>query len=175
MTKNADNEKYKYSGYELGFNRYRFYSHPSGGTGRNVIIFGVDMSSSTTIDNRKKDILILGMGPTQGLEHTLSAEKMYSINFTEHNKKFCLSLHYNGASSYLFVNSTEIHKYKAKHSEVIATPLCFGKISKEWSVDNMKKTGLNGFVYDFSVDYDASDVDDILDIQNYLMKKNGLV
>ena len=100
---------------------------------------------------------------------------MYSINFTEHNKKFCLSLHYNGASSYLFVNSTEIHKYKAKHSEVIATPLCFGKISKEWSVDNMKKTGLNGFVYDFSVDYDASDVDDILDIQNYLMKKNGLV
>ena len=70
MTKNADNEKYKYSGYELGFNRYGFYSHPSGGTGRNVIIFGVDMSSSTTIDNRKKDILILGMGPTQGLEHT---------------------------------------------------------------------------------------------------------
>ena len=115
------------------------------------------------------------MRTTQGLEHTLSAEKMYSINFTEHNKKFCLSLHYNGASSHLFVNSTEIHKYKAKDSETIATPLCLGKISKEWSVDNMKKTGLNGFVYYFSVDYDASDVDDILDIQNYLMKKNNVV
>ena len=66
------------------------------------MIFGVDMSSSTKIDNRKKDIL--GKGPTLGLEHTLSAEKMYSVKFTEHNKKFCLSLHYNGANSYLFVN-----------------------------------------------------------------------
>ena len=85
-----------------------FFSHPSGGTGRNVIIFGVDMSSSTKIDNRKKDILILGKGPTQGLELTLSAEKMYSINFTK-NKKFCLSLLYNGANSYLFVNGREIY------------------------------------------------------------------
>ena len=62
------------------------------------------MSSSINIDNRKKDILILGRGPTQELEHTLSAEKMYSLNFTKHNKKFCLSLHYNGTNSYLFVN-----------------------------------------------------------------------
>ena len=61
--------------------------------GRNVIPFGVDMSSATKIDNRKKDILILGKGPTQGLEDTLSAEKMYSINFTKANTKFCLSLH----------------------------------------------------------------------------------
>ena len=58
------------------------------------------MSSSTKIDNREKYIFILGKGPQQGLEHTLSAEKMYSINFTENNKKFCLSLHYNGANSY---------------------------------------------------------------------------
>ena len=69
------------------------------------------MSSSTKIDNRKKDILILGKGPTQGLEHTLSAEKMYSINFTEKNKKFCLSLHYNKENSYLFANDTEIIKF----------------------------------------------------------------
>ena len=66
-----------------------FFSHPSGGTGRNVIIFGVDMSSSTKIDNRKKNILILGKGPTQGLEHTLSPEKMYSINFSKESTKFC--------------------------------------------------------------------------------------
>ena len=85
-----------------------FFSHPSGGDCKNVIIFGVDMSSSTKADNRKRDILILSKGPTQGLEHTLSAEKMYTINFIEKNTKFCLSLHYNGADSYLFVNSTEI-------------------------------------------------------------------
>ena len=72
------------------------------------------MSSSTKIDNRKKDILILGKGPTKGLEHTLSAEKMYSINFTKKKQQLCLSLHYNGADSYLFVNGTEIIKSKAK-------------------------------------------------------------
>ena len=77
------------------------------------------MSSLTKIDNRKNDIVILGKGPTQGLEHTLSAEKMYSINFTEKNKKFCLSLHYNKENSYLFVNGTEIYKFKAKDFEIL--------------------------------------------------------
>ena len=128
------------------------------------------MSSSDHIDNKEKDILVLGKGPTQGLEHTLTAEKMYSINFTE-KKKFCLSMHYNGANSYLFINGTEIYKFKAKDSEIAASPLCLGNISKDWLVDNMKRTGLNGYVYDFSVDYDAADVDDIKDIHKYLMKK----
>ena len=128
--KNVDIDKYKYSGYGIGFDRHRFYSHPSSGTGRNVIIFGVDMSSSTKTDNRKKDILILGKGPIQGLEHTMSAEKKYSINFTGNNKKFCLSLHYHGENSYLLVNSTETHKFKENDSEIVATPLCPGKISK---------------------------------------------
>ena len=99
---------------------------------------------------------------------------MNSINFTENNKKFCLSLHYNGANSYLFVNSTKIHKFKAKDSETVTYPLCLGNISKDFSVDNMKKTELNEYVYDFSVDYDAIAVDDILDIYKYLMKKNGM-
>ena len=103
LTKNADIDKYKYSGYGIGFDRHGFFSHPSGGTGRNVIIFGVDLSSSTKIGNRKKDELIIGKGPTQGLEHTLSAEKVHSINFTENNKKVCLSLHYNGANIYLLM------------------------------------------------------------------------
>ena len=80
----------------------------------------------------KKDILILGEGPTQGLyDTTLTVEKKYSISFTEHNKKFCLSLHYNGANSYLFVNGVEIHKFKAKDSETNAIPLCLGSILKE--------------------------------------------
>ena len=87
LTKNADINKYKHSGCGIGFDRHGFYPHPSGGTGRNLTIFRIDMSSSTKIDNRKKDILIFGKGPTQGLEYTLSAEKMYSVNFTEHNKK----------------------------------------------------------------------------------------
>ena len=89
------------------------------------------MSSSTKINNRRKDILILRKYPTQGLEHTLSAEKMYSTIFTENNKTFCSSLHCNGASSYLFVSGTEIYKFKAKNSEVVATPLFQGNISKD--------------------------------------------
>ena len=175
LTKNADIDRHRYSGYGIGFVRHGSFSFPSNGLGRNVITFGVDMSSSTKIDNRKKDILILGKGPTQGLEHTLSAKKMYSINFTVTGKKFCLSLHYNGANSYLFVNGTEIIKFKAKDCEIVATPLCLGNISKDWSVDNMKNTGLNEYVYDFSVDYDAIVFDDISDIHNYFMKKNDVV
>ena len=86
-----------------------------------------------------------------------------------------MSLHYNGANSYLFVNGIEIHKFKAKDSEIAASPLCRGNISKDFSVDNMKKTGLNGYVYDFIVDYDAIAIDGISDIHKYLMKKNDIV
>ena len=134
------------------------------------------MSSSVHVDNKGKDILILGKGPTQGLgEHSLTAEKTYSVNFTDHIEKYCLSLHYNGAKSYLFVNGTKIIKFKTKDSKIVATPLCLGNISKDWSVDNMNDTGLNGYVYDFSVDYDATAVDDILDIIKYLMKNNNMI
>ena len=127
------------------------------------------MSSFSFIDNKKKDILILGKGPTQGLEHTLAAEKMYSINFTKHFTKLCLSLHYNGGNSYLFVNGTKIINFKAKDSEINPYEFCLGNISKDSSIDNMKKTSLKGCVYDFSVDYDATDVDDIKPIHKYLM------
>ena len=88
LTKDADIDKHRCYNYGIWFDRKGFFSHPFGGTGRNVIIFGVYMSSSTKIDNRKKDVLILGEGPPQGVEHTLSEEKMYSINFTEKNKNF---------------------------------------------------------------------------------------
>ena len=83
-------------------------------------------------------------------------------------------LAYNGANSYLFVNSTEIIKFKAKYSNIIATPLCLRNISKDSSVENMIDTGLNRYVYDFSVDYDTIAVDDIKDIHKYLMKKNNI-
>ena len=171
LTKNSDIEKYGYSGYGIGFDRRSSFSFPIGGYGQNILIFGVYMSSSPHIDNKKKDILVLGKGPTQGLEHTLTAEKMYSINFTVTKKNFFLRLHYNGANSYLFVNGTEIIKFKAKDSEIVATPLSLGNVSKDWSIDNMKRTGFTGHVYDFSVDYEATDADDIKDIHKYLMKK----
>ena len=89
--------------------------------------------------------------------------------------KFYLSLHYNGANSHLFVNGTEIIKFKEKDSEILATPVCLGNNSKGWSVDNMKTTGFNGYAYDFSVDYDAIAVDDVLGIYKYLIKKNNMI
>ena len=104
---------------------------------------------------------------------------MYPINFTVTKKKFCLSLHYNGANSYLFVNGTEIYKFKAKDSEIVASPLCLGNISKDWSADNMKKTGLNGYVYEFNVDYrDVNKLDitkNMPIIHRYFILKYGIV
>ena len=89
-------------------------------------------------------------------------------------KKFCLSLHYNGANSYLFVNGIEIYKLKAKESKIVATSLCLGNISKDWSLYNMKKNWFTGYTCDFSVDYDAIAVDDIKNIHKCLMKKNNI-
>ena len=84
-------------------------------------------SSSAHIDKKKKYILVVRKGPTQGLEHTLTSEKMYLISFMVTKKKFCLSLHYNEADNYLFVNGKEIAKFKA----IVVTPLCLGNISKD--------------------------------------------
>ena len=133
------------------------------------------MSSSAHIDKKKKDILVLRKGPTSGLEDTLTAEKMYSINFTVTNKKFCLSLHYNGVNSYLFFIGTEIYKFKAKDSEILVGPIFLVNISKNWSIDNMKRTGFTGYVYDFSISYDPIIVDDIKNIQKYLIRKNNII
>ena len=83
-------------------------------------------------------------------------------------------MHYNGANSHLFVNGTDIYKFKTKDSEIFVRPICLGNISKDWSVDNMKRTGFTGYVYDFSVDYDPIEVDDIKDIHKYLVRKNNI-
>ena len=92
-------------------------------------------------------------------------------------KKFCISLHYNRANSYLLINGAEIYKLKAKDSEIVVALSCLRSSSNDWSVDNMKKkkTGFNGYVYNFSDDYDAAAADDILDIHKYLMNKNNIV
>ena len=170
LTKNVNIDKNGYSGYGIGLDRWSSYSFPRGGFCQNVLIFGVNMSFSTHIDNNKKDILVLGKRLTQGLENTLTAEKCIQLIWQKKNK-FCLSLHYNGADSYLLVNGTEIYKFKAKDSEIVASLLCTGNISKDWLIDNLKRTGFNGYVYDFMFNYNATDVDDIKDIHKYLMKK----
>ena len=104
LAKNADNDKYKYSGYGIGFDWKGTFSFPGGGFGCNVTIFRVDMSSSVNVDNKKKYILILIEVPSQRLDdRTLTTEKKYLINFTVTRNKFCLSLHYNGANSYLLM------------------------------------------------------------------------
>ena len=104
LIKISDIDKYEYAGYGIGF----VTSHPSGGTGVNLLVFGADMSSSVHANNKTKVILIHGEGFTQGLEHaTLYAEKVYPINFTAAKKILCLSLHFNGDNSYLFANGTD--------------------------------------------------------------------
>ena len=143
LTKNVDIDQHKYVGYGIGFDRQGGFLFVSNGFGRNVIILGADLTNSSHANNRENNILVLSKDFTQGISGTtIHAEKLYLINFAENNKKFCLSLHYNGGNSYFFVNDTKIYKLKAKHSEIVATPLCLGNISKDFSVDNMKKRGL---------------------------------
>ena len=132
LTKHVDIDQYKYSGSDVGFDRKGEFSFGNG-FGRNCIILGADMSNSVHANSKTKNILVFGKDFVQGLDNTaIHEEKLYSTNFTEINKKFCLSLHYNGDNSYLFVNGTEIHKFKAKNSEIVAIPLCLGTILKDF-------------------------------------------
>ena len=117
--KNADQDKYLYSGFGTGFDTLIEFSLRDDSVGKNVIILGINMNSSFHMGNKGKDILILRKGPTQGLtDPTLIAETQYSINFTRPSIKFCLSLHYNGSNSFLFLNATKIYQFKAKDSEI---------------------------------------------------------
>ena len=118
ITKNNDPDRYVYFCYGIGFDSHSEFSFPDGSANKNAIIFGVDMKSSVHIDNKKKDILVLGFRHTQGLYDTmLKTEGQYSINFSGSNRKFCLSLHYIENKSFLFVNGTKIYQFKAKDTE----------------------------------------------------------
>ena len=117
------------------------------------------MSSCVHIDNKEKDILIIGQGPIQGLDDAkFTEEAIYPINFTQTNERFVLSLHYYGSNSFLFVNATKIYQFKAKNSKIKDYALCLGNLSKDFTIDNMKKTRLNNN-------------NDISDIHKYLMKR----
>ena len=107
--------------------------------------------------------------------HTIDKQNLYETNFTEPNKKFVLSLHYNGDNSYLFVNAVEQLKFKADNNEIQKLPITLGNISSDWSLTNATKTGLFGSVYDFAVDYvPISAVRTIYDTHKYLMTKHNM-
>ena len=143
--------------------------------GKNDIISGVNMSSSVYIDNKGKYILILSKNPTQELRGTtLTAEAQCSVNFSRSNRRFCLSLRYNGSNSLLFVNATKIYQFRARDSEIKNHPLCLGNISGNLLASNMKKTGLNGCVYSFFVHYRTFGTSNIIAVHKYLMKKHDI-
>ena len=130
------------------------------------------MSSSVHVDNKGKDILILGEGATQWLDDSkLTEEAKYSINFTQSRKRFVLSLHYNWSNSFLFVNATKVYQFKAKNSEIKDYALFLGNVLKDFTINDMKKAGLKGVVKFCSFDFNPIDTNDILDIHKYLMKR----
>ena len=139
------------------------------------LFFGTDMNSSMHIDNKNKDSLIPGEGPTQGLDDTKwTAGVKYPINFTQSRERFVWGLHYNGSNGFAFVYSTKIYHFKGKYSEMKnmhCVSVIFQKILplKIWK--KKKKTGLKGIVKFFYVDFNPIDTNDILDTHKYLMKE----
>ena len=122
--------------------------------GRNVLIFGSDMSFSVHKTNRENHIYIMGDGFTQGIHNTtLYVEKNYWRNFTDPGKKFVLRLHCNGDNSYLFVSGRQELKSKAKNDQIISEKICLGNLSDQWTTSESEKTGLYGNIYDFVEDF----------------------
>ena len=148
ITKDKDLENYKYSGYGIGFDSRGTFSHSDGNNASNVIIFGANLSKSIHSNNKTENILILGKGLIEKLNgKTLYAEQRYPTNFTVTDKKFCLSLHYDGDISRLFVNAKKQVAFTAKDSEITPYKMSLGNISTDFSATNSQKTGLHGYVH----------------------------
>ena len=185
ITKNAtDSDKNNYKGYGICFDERSQFGHTiteNGITytsnGRNVLIFGVDMSFSAHATNKANHIYLMGDGLTQSInDTTLYAEKKYFRNFTEPYSKFELSLHYNGDDSYLFVNGRQELKFKAKTDQLLKEKLCIGNLSDQWTTSESVKTGLCGNIYDFVVYYEGiSLIKTIYDMHRYLMTKHNII
>ena len=174
----TDNSKNNYKGYGICFDERSQFGHTitEGGfthktNGRNLLIFGADMSFSVHATNRANNIYLMGEGLTQGIHvTTLSAEKNYYRNFTDPGKMIVLSLHYNGDDSYLFVNGRQELKFKAKTDQLVKEKLCIGNLSDQWTARESEKTGLYGNIYYILVDYQATvGVGPICDMHRYLM------
>ena len=184
ITKNAtDNSKNNYKGYGICFDERSQFGHimTEGGrthitNGRNVLIFGADMSFSIHRTNRANHMYVMGDGFTQGIHNTtLYVEKKYFRNFTEPNLKFVLSLHYNSDDSYLFVNGRQELKFKCKTDQLVKEKLCIGNLSDQWTTSESEKTGLYGNIYDFVVDYEQIlGVKVISGMHRYLMTKHNI-
>ena len=183
ITKNADTSKYDYKGYGICFDGGTQFGHTirEGGfdhttNTRNVFIFGADMSFSIHATNRANHIYVMGDGFAQGIhDTTIYAEKNFYRNFTDPGKKFVLSLHYNGAESYLFVNGRQDLKFKCKTDQLVKEKLCIGNLSDQWTASESEKTGLYGNIYDFVVDYEQIvGVGPIYDFHRYLMIKHNI-
>ena len=178
ITKNANTSKYKYNRYSICFDKGGSFSEGSINKGRIVLIFGVHESSLLHSNNNANNSYVMGKDFVQGInDTTLYAEKVYSQNFTQPNKKFVLSLHYNDDdNSYLFVNGKQELKFKCKTDQLIKKKLCIGNLSNNWSPIEAQKTGLYGNIYDFVVDYKViNGVKKIYDMHRYLMTKHDIV
>ena len=185
ITKNAtDSDKNNYKGYGICFDERSQFGHTvteNGvaytSNGRNVLIFGVNMSFSAHATNRANHIYLMGDGLTQGInDTTLYAENKYFRNFTEPGVKFVLSLHYSYDNSYLFVNGRQELKFKCKTDQLVKEKLCIGNLSDQWTENESEKTGLYGNIYDFVVDYeDILLVKTIYDMHRYLMIKHNII
>ena len=172
ITKDVKTSRYKYSGNKIRFDAGSSFSFGNNLNTKNVIIFGCDMSLSSHANNMANNVYVLGKDFIQGIQGTtLYAEKLYTTDFTQQDKRFVLSLHYNSDNSYLFVNGVQQLKFKSKVSYLDRNLLTIGNISAEFSTKNMEKTGLHGNIYDFSVDYRPIETSKIYDIHRYLMKK----
>ena len=182
ITKNAtDNSKNNYKGYGMCFDEGSQFGHTmtEGGrthitNGRNVLIFGADMSFSIHRTNRANHIYVMSDGLTQGIhDTTLYVENKYFRNFTEPNVKFVLSLHYNGDD--LFVNGRQKLKFKCKTDQLVKEKLCIRNLRDQWTASESEKTGLYGNIYDFVIDYEQIlGVKAIYDMHRYLMTKHNI-
>ena len=176
VMKNADTSKYKYIGYGICFDEGGSFSKGNISNGKNVLIFGVDESSLVHKNNKDNNIYVMGDLSVQGInDTTLYPEKIYSQNFTQPNKKFVLSLHYNNNDSYLFVNGKQELKFKAKTGQLHMKKLCIGNLSDDWTTSESEKTGLYGNIYDFIAAYKkVIGVKAIYDMHRYLMMKHDI-
>ena len=184
ITKNAtDNSKNNYKGYGICFDKRSEFGHTitEGGfahttDARNVLIFGAGMSFSVHKTNRANHIYLMGTGLTQGInDTTIYAEKTFCRKLTDPDKKFVLSLHYNGNDSYLFVNGGQELKFKCKTDQLVKEKLCIGNLIDQWTTSESEKTGLYGSIYDFVVDYEQIvGVKVIYDMHRYLMTKHNI-
>ena len=133
-------------------------------------------SLSRYTDNNIKKSLVLGEGPIDRKDSTkIMVEAKYSVNITKSRKGICLNLHYNVANSFLYANNMKTYQFKVKNSEIKPYTLGLGNISKNFKDDNMKKTELQGYEYNFFVDYNTINTSYIVDIHKYLMKKYNIV